>query len=179
MTPDEAQAALSSLLLQLEIGEEEYHPTIPAGQIIRQSPMSGSSVQEGSSITVAVSKGTEPLEEGEPTEGEPETLEEIAGVLLEQFDTMDAGDEGRVTYEQVQTILPGLTEQQFSDLDKDGDDYISREELLAVIEGDAEECPGCRACLGCCKSENKSLHRYLGDWLLVGLSMLALGRFRR
>lgn len=179
MTTDEALEALSSLLLQLEVSAEEYHATVPAGSIIRQNPMAGSSVQEGFIVTVVISKGTEPSQEGEPTEGEPATLEEIAAVLLEQFDSIEANENGLATYQQVQAVLPSLTEQQFSDIDMDGDGYLSREELLAVIEGATEECTGCRACLGCCKPEGKTLQEYLGDWLLVGLSMLALGYFRR
>jgi hypothetical protein len=46
-------------------------------------------------------------------------------------------------------------------------------------EGEPEECTGCRACLGCCPNEEgKWLPKdWLGDWLLIGLSMLVLAAF--
>jgi hypothetical protein len=63
-----------------------------------------------------------------------------------------------------------LTPQQFVELDKDGDGSLSQEELLAVIAGEDDRC-------GCCRRTNNAkdiFQRYLGDWLLVGLSLLVM-----
>ncbi len=176
MDIEEAEAALIAAGLVLGETSEAYHASVEAGKISAQGRAPGSAVQRGTEISVVLSLGPAPVTEGETTEGEPETLEEIAEVLLEQFDTLEVDENGLASYEQVQTILPNLTEQQFNDLDKDGDGYLSRAELLATTEGDEEECTGCRACMGCCKSETgvKTLQRHLGDWLLVGLSLLVL-----
>lgn len=173
---EEAQAILADSLLQITVGEEEYHDTVAVDHVIRQTPMAGSSTLEGSSVTVVVSKGPESVSEGEAPEGEADTLEEIAEVLLEEFDSIDVNDDSLVNMDEAQRALPNFTTQQFNDLDDNNDGYLSREELLVMIEGDTEECTGCRACMGCCeeKADSKLLERYLGDWLLVGLSLLVL-----
>lgn len=52
-------------------------------------------------------------------------------------------------------------------------------EMEGEGEGEPEECTGCRACLGCCPNEEgKWLPKdWLGDWLLIGLSVLVLAAF--
>lgn len=182
LSTEEAQEILAALMLQMNAEEEAYHESIEAGLIISQTPMAGSSILEGSTVTVVVSKGPAPLTEGEPTEQEPETREEIAAVLLEQFDSLDTVDDGLASIDEVLAILPSLTIQQFNELDANGDSYISRDELLAITEGEKEECTGCRAYLGCCEEEVSEKNRrqhHLGDWLLLGISLLALMRFSR
>ncbi|MCK5862054.1 MAG: DUF5011 domain-containing protein [Candidatus Hydrogenedentes bacterium] len=171
---EEAREMLLTLLLYLEVEEEQYHTTIAAGHIISQTPLPESSVFSGSFITVVVSKGPEPGTEGENAEGE--AIAEIAEMLIEQFENIDPDEDGRANLEDVQSILPEITEQQFNELDQDGDGYVNREELLAILEEDMAECSGCRACMGCCseKVDTKMLHRMLGDWLLVGLSLVVL-----
>ena len=118
-------------------------------------------------------------EEEEPVqyknEGDPDTPQEIAEDLLDQFDQTDTNDDGAISFVEASAIMPSLTQQQFAELDKDGNGFLSQEELLEVIDG--EECTGCRACLGCCKTEGKTWQQYLGDWLLVGLSLLVMMSF--
>jgi len=127
--------------------------------------------------------------EGEPEEGEhvPQTTEEIAETLLEQFDTADTNHDGQLSATEVLDVLPSATSRQFDEMDRDGDDLISRDELSALLqpegepaEGEGEsELPddthnGC--CSKGCTSEGKA-GKYLGDWLLVGLSLLTLTIF--
>jgi len=59
MTFDEAQQLLFGYNLYISKSASEYSDTIPAGQIIRQSPSGGQSVSQGSTIYVTVSSGKE------------------------------------------------------------------------------------------------------------------------
>ena len=62
----------------------------------------------------------------------------------------------------------------------EGEDEVEGEgEVEGEDEGEPEEpeeCTGCRACLGCCPDEDGKFlpKNWLGDWLLIGLSMLVL-----
>ncbi len=70
MTQSEAVAALDAVGLLLGAVAEAYHPTIPAGIIISQSPLFGAQVPPGSAVSISVSLGPESSPEGEG-EGEP------------------------------------------------------------------------------------------------------------
>ena len=45
--------------LKIEVEKEEYHNTIPEGQVIKQSPSAHSKVDKGSTVKVVLSKGKE------------------------------------------------------------------------------------------------------------------------
>jgi len=107
--------------------------------------------------------------EGEGGEGEGETLttEELMQMLLERFNDADTSGDGLLSYEEALAILTGITHEQFDALDADSDGYLS------ITELGGEEDDRC----GCCKrtADTKiNLKRYLGDWLLVGLSLMVL-----
>lgn len=118
-----------------------------------------------------------PLEgEGETVEGEGEqaTTEEIAQNLLDTFEAADTNRDGSLSFEEAQLVMTNLTQEQFDAMDINGDNYLSREELLDVLGMDE----GC----GCCKKNfdtRKSIQRYIGDFLLLGLSLLILASFAR
>ena len=140
----------------------------------------------------------EPVEgEGEPVEGEgepegedlPETQEEIAEMLLDNFDAIDTYMDGRLIFEEVQDILPELTREQFDALDLDGDGYLRRTELEASLADEGESTEGeslegednddetgCAGCAGCTngKLNANNLQKRLGDWLLIGLMLLVM-----
>lgn len=109
-------------------------------------------------------------EEGE--ENGPETLEEIAEYLLQRFGELDANNDGTMSLAEAQEALSDLTPNEFGLLDDNLDSNVTRDELQAVIDGIGES--------GCCSSTGKSVSLtervkgYLGDWLLVGLTLLAL-----
>jgi hypothetical protein len=115
--------------------------------------------------------------EGEPVEGEPEegegespTLEEIMQTLLNQFESADTNGDGLLSFEEAVAVMSSLPRGQFDTLDTDDDGKLSIEEL----GGEADD-----HC-GCCKrtGDSKDLfRRYLGDWLLVGLSAMILLAF--
>jgi formylglycine-generating enzyme required for sulfatase activity len=136
------------------------------GEPIEGEPIEG----EGEPIEGEPVEGEgEPVEgepvEGEPIEGEPLTQEEIMQILLDAFDAADTNGDGKLSYEEALAIVTGLTQDQFNALDTDDDGFLSIEEL----GGDG----GC----GCCKRTPNTkidIKRYIGDWLLVGLSLLVL-----
>jgi len=141
------------------------------GEPVEGEPVEGEPV-EGEPVEGEPVEG-EPVEgepvEGEPVEGEgePGTTEEIAAGLLEQFDTADADGDGALSFNEVRAIYPGLTEDQFAALDTDGDGFLTRDELNAILD------EGC-GCKGCNKGDAKSINDLLGDWLLIGLSLMVM-----
>ena len=59
MTLDEAQRSLDKLNLNIRVNiEDEYSNEVEKGKIISQQPMSGSTLQEGDTVTLVLSKGT-------------------------------------------------------------------------------------------------------------------------
>jgi large repetitive protein len=139
------------------------------GEPVEGEPVEGEPV-EGEPIEGEPVEG-EPVEgepvEGEPAEGEPGTLEELADSLLDQFDSVDADGDGRLTYGEVQAVLANLTSEQFAALDTDGNGTLDEAELRNITK---KKC-GC----GNCRENNvKSINDMLSDWLLIGLSLLVL-----
>ena len=70
------QQAVSKLTFQhLEIGDvtSEYHPTIPAGEVMDQYPTEGTQVSEGTKVNLQISLGPDPstIPEPEPEPSEP------------------------------------------------------------------------------------------------------------
>lgn len=60
MTYSQAAAALGGATLNAQPGTDEYSDTVPAGQVIRTDPASGTTVPEGSVVTVIMSLGPDP-----------------------------------------------------------------------------------------------------------------------
>ena len=58
-TRDEAVALLTNAQLQLGNVTEEFHDTVPAGQVIRQSTAPGTKVTKDTAIDITISKGPE------------------------------------------------------------------------------------------------------------------------
>jgi serine/threonine-protein kinase len=53
----EARATLEALGLVVQQGDDEFSPSVPAGQVARVDPAASSTVQRGSTVTLFVSKG--------------------------------------------------------------------------------------------------------------------------
>ncbi len=87
--------------------------------------------------------------------------------MLDEFDNADTDNDGALTLDEVRSVMPGLTEEQFTALDTDGDGFLTQAELNAILD------EGC-GCKGCNKGDAKSLGDLLGDWLLIGLSLIVL-----
>lgn len=110
-------------------------------------------------------------DEGETSEGELESMEDIAEFLLDQFSKYDTNGNG-LRLDEAQEAIPYLTPTQFDMLDGDDDGFISRDELQEYLAGPEE--PAC--CGSCSKSAplGQRIKDYLADWLLVGLTILVL-----
>jgi hypothetical protein len=138
------------------------------GEPVEGEPVEGEPV-EGEPVEGEPAEG-EPAEgepaEGEPAEGETGTTEEIATELLDEFDNADADDDGTLTFNEVRAVM-GLTQAQFDALDTNSDGSLTKDELNAILD------EGC-GCKGCNKGDAKSLGDLLGDWLLIGLSLIVL-----
>ncbi|MBR3598438.1 MAG: PASTA domain-containing protein, partial [Lachnospiraceae bacterium] len=59
LTKEQAITAIEAVKLKTGNVSEEFHETIPEGQIISQSPAANTEVEEGSSVDFVVSKGPE------------------------------------------------------------------------------------------------------------------------
>ncbi|MEA5074098.1 MAG: Stk1 family PASTA domain-containing Ser/Thr kinase [Eubacterium aggregans] len=59
MTKEQATTALNNLKLTLEVEKEVYSSTVDAGKIVSQNPTAGSTSQEGKTIKVSISKGSQ------------------------------------------------------------------------------------------------------------------------
>jgi len=86
--------------------------------------------------------------------------------LLEQFDTADADGDNALTFNEVRAVM-GLTQAQFDALDTNSDGSLTEDELNAILD------EGC-GCKGCNKGDAKSINDLLGDWLLIGLSLMVM-----
>lgn len=92
----------------------------------------------------------------------------MAEFLLQEFNNTDANADGLISFEEAQSILPGVNQSQFNEIDKDGDGMLSKEELEAFLK---KKC-GCGG--GKSLSPAEQVKRLVSDWLLIGLSMLVL-----
>lgn len=169
MTQAAAATALTGVGLMVGAVTEAYSATVPASQVISQTPVAGTSVPGGSAASLVVSKGPEPGE-GEGGEGEPPlppTAEEVLALLAAGFNAADTNGDGRISYAEALAAIPGLTLAVFNELDTDGDGALARAELGL----DAE--PGC---FGCQKSGFTliDLKKRMGDLFLAGLALSLL-----
>jgi len=114
--------------------------------------------------------------EGEPTEGEPTegemSIEDLAATLLEQLENADANGDGQLGFGEASSAVPELQQTQFDAIDTDGDGQLSREELVAASGGEPEG--GCCARCNKSKSPAETIKHFMGDWLLLGLSLMLL-----
>jgi len=66
VVPDESGKELASAIIELKgygleikVDRQEHHPSVPSGFVIEQSPLPGSTVKKGRSVSVVVSLGSE------------------------------------------------------------------------------------------------------------------------
>jgi len=114
----------------------------------------------------------EPVEgEGEPpVEGEMVTTQDMALLLQAQFNSADANGDSQLSFDEAPAVSSGATRPQFDEIDANKDGFLSHEELETFLGGG-------NGCFGNCRKDFRSganARRILGDWLLIGLSALAL-----
>jgi len=114
----EQTKGLSELHLNVVISEEEeYHEEIEAGHVIRTNPSEGTSLSEGDTITLIVSKGPEPKTSvmvscvGESVESVKSKMDTLN--LIAEFQKVEgSAEEGTVLSQSVDTgteVLQGST----------------------------------------------------------------------
>ena len=107
LTLVEAQKKAEELNLKVEVKEEKYHLEIPEGQIISQDPVyqENFEINEGSILTVAISKGQEIVE-----------VPKVVGYTKDEATKMlkDAGLEVEVEEENSDTVESGYIIKQSS-----------------------------------------------------------------
>ena len=137
------------------------------GELEEGEYVEGETVEGEDSGEGEVIEGEGEMVEGEDiSEGEVLTQEDIAQLLLDNFNGVDGNGDGLIAFSMARILIPSLTQEQYDAMDTNGDGFLSLEEL----GGDEGGC-------GCCKQTNNTkinLKRMLGDWLLVGLSLLVL-----
>lgn len=95
-TVEQARTALADIGLKLnEKIEEEYSEKVKEGQVVRQTPASGKSVDKGSTVTIFISKGPDPAKE-------PESASVVVNIV---FDESYTGQTVSVSIKQGETIL--------------------------------------------------------------------------
>jgi eukaryotic-like serine/threonine-protein kinase len=60
-TENDAETALTALHLKIGSPSEQYDDTVPKGQVVSSDPASGTTVPEGSTVTLTVSRGPQPV----------------------------------------------------------------------------------------------------------------------
>ena len=113
------------------------------------------------------------LEEGEEDEGEGPDESRILALqssMLAQFDVIDQNGNGSLSLAEAQAHFADITQAEFNALDQDGNGALS----LAELGGTDPVPTGCTLSAG-----KKRLRDYVGDLLLIGLSLGALSITRR
>lgn len=105
MTLDEAQRSLDKLNLNISVNiEDEYSNEVEKGKIISQQPISGSSIQEGDTVTLVLSKG--------PMKG---NIPNIVGLTLGEAENVLKENKlslGNIKYEYSDTYNNGIVISQ-------------------------------------------------------------------
>ncbi len=82
---DQARAALTDLGLVVKVAEGEFSSKIPAGSVLRVRPSEGSTLEDGATVTLVPSLGTEPVDVpnlvGKPFGRAKEMLNKVGLVL--------------------------------------------------------------------------------------------------
>jgi beta-lactam-binding protein with PASTA domain len=155
----QAQSAITGAGLVLGTTTQDNSATVPAGNVISQSPAPGAELPPGTAVSIVVSLGPVPPVEGE---GElPVDTNTAQQQLAELFNQTDTNGDGNLSFEEAMTAVPGLTQTIFDALDTNGDGQLSQSELGLKT--------GC-GFFGCSGSKTESL----GDLFLLGLSLMTL-----
>ena len=154
MTAVAAGAALGAAGLTAGAVTEACSATVAAGLVISQDPAAGTQTAPGSPVSLVLSRG-------------PTPAEETRTALAEDFDAADTDGDGRISLEEAEAAVEGLSQAVFDQLDANGDGGLDGEELGMPADG----C-GC----GCKKSAltPAGLGQKLGDLFLGGLALTLL-----
>lgn len=188
LTLDTARAIVEAQELSLGKITEKYNDTVPEGRIISQNPEAGTSVSPGSTIAITVSLGPQfsivpDLADNELSDAEAALIEAglVLGVVDEQYSPTVAP--GRVIRQEPPAgsgiernsevaVTLSLGPEAVIEGEGEGEGENGNEE-----EGEDETQTGCFGKSLSPDSVLKAMQQAFGDWLLIGLSLLALFAF--
>jgi len=123
-------------------------------------------------VCTEMSSGEGEPVEGESSEGEGEPVEGEATpavFLLEQFDAADLNNDNRLSFEEALAVLADFSQDEFNRLDTNEDAFLTQAELRA-------NGLSFFSCMNLFRPAEEAKH-YLGDLLLLGISLTVLLRF--
>jgi|GEM_PF-2353499 len=204
-TQDEAEDILTDFDLKVGTITGEFSDTVPLGKVIRQSPPEGTSVNQGSPVNLVISYGAQPVSVpnlagmtsseasavllqkglilGQVTEQYSETVS--FGRVISQMpfkNTMaESGSSVSIVISRGKAPIEGEVEVQ----DEGEGESASEGECVEgenaaegeVVEGEGE--PQVDAQGGCTRKALSTPKRLLGDWLLVGMTLICLAATKR
>jgi beta-lactam-binding protein with PASTA domain len=168
MTQAGAESAIQGADLVVGLVVNDYSDTVPAGQVLSQSPAGGTRIAIGVAVSFVISLGPKT------------TVPDLTGMSLEdaQAALAAAGLVAEVTEEASETVPAG---QIISQLPGAGQNLPEGSTVNLVVSS-GPEAGGC-ACAGCNTGKSAfsldSLGRMLGDLFLLGLSVMALTAMSR
>ena len=122
MTAVAAGAALGAAGLAVGAVTEAYSATGAAGLVISQDPAAGTQTAPGSPVSLVLSRG-------------PAPAEETRTALAEDFDAADTDGDGRISLEEAEAAVEGLSQEVFDQLDTNDNGYLDGEELGMPADG--------------------------------------------
>ena len=158
---------------ETEEGEEEGEMTEGESEAEAEGEIAEGEgeIEEGEGEVAEGEGAAEGEAEGEGTEGETSSrLAMLRASLLAQFTALDTDENGALSMAEALARFSDLSQEEFNSLDADGNHSLSREDLGGTDETSQ----------GCFATPSKSGFRhYLGDLLMLGLSLGVLGAFTR
>jgi len=154
-----AAAAIQGAGLVVGVVQQVYSTTVAAGVVIRQNPAAGVTLSCGAAVNLLVSRGTP---------DKVPTNREIMKRIHDKFKDHDADGDEKLSREEVLAALPNLPVEIFDLIDKDGDGYLTLDELKEYLK--------ISGCFGCIKRlfVKDLLISAGGDLLLAGLGLALL-----
>jgi hypothetical protein len=162
----QAASAVTGAGLVLGTVTENYSDTVPAGSVMAQSPAAGTELPPGTTVSLVVSLGPEPIAEGE---GEAPNAETAKQELADAYDSADTNGDGTLSFGEAVASVTGLTRAVFDELDANGDGQLSAAEL--GLE-DGAGCAGCQRGKGAVTPAD--MGKRMGDLFLTGLGLFGL-----
>jgi Ca2+-binding EF-hand superfamily protein len=66
----------------------------------------------------------------------------IATEILDSFANFDADNDGKLSLEEVQALMPSITVEMFNELDANNDGYLTASCSLPKVEGEQQPAEG-------------------------------------
>jgi beta-lactam-binding protein with PASTA domain len=168
MTRAAAESAIENAILTVGLVVEDYSDTVPAGQVLSQSPAGGTEIAQGVAVSFVISLGPRAIVPNVSDLNLDEAQAAITAAGLQVQTTEESSETAPAGQVLSQTPEPGLTVAQGSTV------------YLVVSSGPEDNgcgCAGCQAGKG--RFTLDSLRGMLGNLLVLGLSVMVLTAMSR